>query len=1080
MGDSLAVEVAQAAHRQLLKDLCGAMLDHEVLRYRFPCPRTDFVELLAIDDHVGLQKVTREQFASQTPLRDSQVFAASEVAYKQVGLVQHEHKRKRQCLTGTILGCDFDGNQGIVSAPRNRIILLAFLTIRIVHLGTCTPKLLSVILGCWVHALLYRRVVFAVLNSVFTESQGLPQNQIFCLSQQTKNELQILASLAPLLQSDLRVKYSEHIYTTDASPWGGAVCKAKLGTEVTKELWRHCEQKGFYTKLASPVSSILAEKGLETEGQLFGSDLVLDEHHPHLVFHPSETLSEGFLFDGIEIFRGTGNWSRAHEQLGLCIHDSVDVDGRRLRCLDLSEQSVFRELVALALRGVIRDWHAGMPCLSFGTLRRPKVRTKRCPYGFNPQDPFTKFHNCLAQRTAIILLLAMRHGAFISVEQPGGSCLYHMHLYTVLVRLGCIITRFCFCAFGSALQKQSKWLHNKPWMEELSCKCTCDYKGRHFVAQGNFTKESLVDFDNRCKPNCKAVYGVEPHVGQSVANFSGAYPLALVSRLASGAAAAKSGVIGRISHASRFSSYRELGLETDGLETVIQIPDPPYPPRKWFEDPDWIGELCNSVDFKECFRYRFSRSGHINVNESRTYKSWIKSLAKNEADSRVVGILDSRVTIGATAKGRSSSYGISRILQGNLGYVLGANLFPATLHCASQDNRADEPSRDKPVRPANRPIPSWLADLQNGKTDRFDVVCISNRVPKSAAKWLRLLLLLGGDIERNPGPSRRTPAGMPRGPMNLATGFHPATADRMTRCLQAFRTWLQHEFPDSHDDILAEGSSTALALRAYGMHCFQSGLPRYLFVYAITSVQDRWPQYKPYMTPAWQIDKKWQLFEPGECRSVLPPSAIRAAVCLAVLWKWYQWAGLVLIGFGAMLHPGEMIPLIRRDLVLPRDTAFDSRCMFVHVRDPKTARFARRQHGRIDDEQIIAVVDHLFGSLPLSAKLFDGSITVFRRQWNAIMSKLQIPCLQKQRGATPGVLRGSGATFLYHHSEDVQWVAWRGRWSKHRTLEFYLQEVSAQLLVHELSPFARSFMFELDKCAWPVLCRTFSLRSRIT
>ena len=55
--------------------------------------------------------------------------------------------------------------------------------------------------------------------------------------------------------------------------------------------------------------------------------------------------------------------------------------------------------------------------------------------------------------------------------------------------------------------------------------------------------------------------------------------------------------------------------------------------------------------------------------------------------------------------------------------------------------------------------------------------------------------------------------------------------------------------------------------------------------------------------------------------------------------------GVVLIGFGAMLHPSEMISLVRRDLVLPRDTAFDSNSMFVHVRDPKTARFARRQHG---------------------------------------------------------------------------------------------------------------------------------------
>eukprot|EP00438_Fugacium_kawagutii_P035145 Skav205083 [mRNA] locus=scaffold5280:2409:2816:+ [translate_table: standard] len=126
---------------------------------------------------------------------------------------------------------------------------------------------------------------------------------------------------------------------------------------------------------------------------------------------------------------------------------------------------------------------------------------------------------------------------------------------------------------------------------------------------------------------------------------------------------------------------------------------------------------------------------------------------------------------------------------------------------------------------------------------------------------------------------------------------------------------------------------------------------------------------------------------------------------------------------------------------------------------------------------VISIVDKLFGSLALSSKLFTGSMSMFRRQWNAIMKKLQIPCSQLNRGATPGVLRGSGATFLYHSSEDVQWVAWRGRWAKHRTLEFYLQEVSAQLLVHQLSPSAKSNLFFFDQCSWPVLCSALNLRS---
>ena len=62
-------------------------------------------------------------------------------------------------------------------------------------------------------------------------------------------------------------------------------------------------------------------------------------------------------------------------------------------------------------------------------------------------------------------------------------------------------------------------------------------------------------------------------------------------------------------------------------------------------------------------------------------------------------------------------------------------------------------------------------------------------------------------------------------------------------------------------------------------------------------------------------------------------------------------------------------------------------------------------------------------------------------------------------------------------SEDVQWVAWRGRWARNRTLEFYLQEVSAQLLVHELPPAARQILFVYDKSCWSVLCSVLFLQS---
>ena len=54
------------------------------------------------------------------------------------------------------------------------------------------------------------------------------------------------------------------------------------------------------------------------------------------------------------------------------------------------------------------------------------------------------------------------------------------------------------------------------------------------------------------------------------------------------------------------------------------------------------------------------------------------------------------------------------------------------------------------------------------------------------------------------------------------------------------------------------------------------------------------------------------------------------------------------------------------------------------------------------------------------------------------MGRLGVPFKRDLRGSTPGVLRGSGATYLYLETEDLSKVAWRGRRAKLKTVEFYL------------------------------------------
>lgn len=334
--------------------------------------------------------------------------------------------------------------------------------------------------------------------------------------------------------------------------------------------------------------------------------------------------------------------------------------------------------------------------------------------------------------------------------------------------LGCVISHYCFCGFGSPLQKASKWLHNKPWLVDLECKCCCDFKGRHFVVQGSFTEASKKDFVSRCRPSCTAVYGREPTLGETVANFSAQYPFGLVTQMASGAVKAKLGEVRPMPAFVRERSLAELGI-APSHSCVAPNAEEAYPARQWHDDPEWVSEIADSMPFREVFQYRASKAGHINVNEARTYKSWIKSLAKTEENCRAVALLDSRATIGASAKGRSSSFAISRILQTSMPYVIGGGLYPGLLHVGSSKNRADGPTRNRGIDPPTKEVPRWFEQLQAGRPQMFDAVVESSRVQKNPARWLRFLLLLAGDIEPNPGP-REKPQ-VPRGPMDMTVGF---------------------------------------------------------------------------------------------------------------------------------------------------------------------------------------------------------------------------------------------------------------------------------------------------------------------
>ena len=96
-----------------------------------------------------------------------------------------------------------------------------------------------------------------------------------------------------------------------------------------------------------------------------------------------------------------------------------------------------RELLGLAARRVVREWHCS---LSWGDLGPLKHAT---------QGPATADALRSIRRVGFIMTVAARCEQFVSIAQPRRAETFSLECFRTLVRLGCVLTAVCHCGFGS-------------------------------------------------------------------------------------------------------------------------------------------------------------------------------------------------------------------------------------------------------------------------------------------------------------------------------------------------------------------------------------------------------------------------------------------------------------------------------------------------------------------------------------------------------------------------------------------------------------------------------------------------------
>ena len=253
-------------------------------------------------------------------------------------------------------------------------------------------------------------------------------------------------------------------------------------------------------------------------------------------------------------------------------------------------------------------------------------------------------------------------------------------------------------------------------------------------------------------------------------------------------------------------------------------------------DRAWGSELVRGIGFETKLAYTFRRRGsHINICEHRARRSSLRQLRRDPANHgkrEVVG-LDSRVTLGSAAKGRSSAKAINHELRKSMPYLVGPEIQEGDFWVGSTANPADGSSRDWGPPDQETPIP-WVARFLGG-----DLAALQERVTSVV-----------GEDDQSPDPAEtsgeaKNPVPRPEPPPRQgvvlrehAEGVH-ATRQRRRPLVDQFEVWLGARSSAGLASLAERPRELDAVLAEYGQHMFDQQQSQWAFVETINGISTK-------------------------------------------------------------------------------------------------------------------------------------------------------------------------------------------------------------------------------------------------
>ena len=228
---------------------------------------------------------------------------------------------------------------------------------------------------------------------------------------------------------------------------------------------------------------------------------------------------------------------------------------------------------------------------------------------------------------------------------------------------------------------------------------------------------------------------------------------------------------------------------------------------------------------------------------------------------------------------------------------------------------------------------------------------------------------------------------------------------------------------------------------------------------ALLAVQLRFRHLRGQLTLAWDSVRSWEHIAPIQMRVPMPWLVLDAMFCYALLRgfeaqgtlrrDFISFAVCLGLAFDALLRPGEVAILTPQRVALP-----DSRLHglvksgLVTITNGKNRRtFGRIQIAAIHEVRVIEWLQWLTTGMEPEARLLPGGTQKFSKMFHLVAGELGLSNMK----LSPASLRAGGATHKFTTGQlDLGQLKFRGIWTVMSTLEHYVQECSATLVMLRL------------------------------